>query len=313
MNKVLITDYVHHELITGLRNRGVHVIYAPEVPYGKVFDWIADCTAIIVNTRTPVGKDLLDAAPGLRFIGRLGVGLDIFDLEEAERRGIRVIATPGANANAVGEHMVGMLLCLLRNINRADRSIRQGHWIRERYRGPELKGKTIGIIGFGNTGSAFASKFAGWQTKVLAYDKYKERYSGDFRFVQEVDLETVLRESDVISLHVPLTDETRYMVDEGFLSKCRRGVILLNGSRGKVVDTVALIKALEEGRVGGACLDVLENEHPWQYSPEEKEIYGRLYQLNNVVLTPHIAGWTHSSKLNIAGDLLAKIFDERTE
>ena len=307
MKRVLIADYVDHSLVVGLIEAGFTPVYAPEVPNEKVADWLENCAGIIVNTRTPVRRELMEAAPNLKFIGRLGAGLDIIDLEEADRRGISVIPTPGANANAVGEHMFGMLLALMHNILWADRSVRQGAWVRERHRGEELTGKTIGIIGFGNTGSAFASKFAGWKTNVLAYDKYKEHYAADYRFVEETDLETVLEHSDVISLHVPLTEETKYLVNDEFLLKCKDGVIILNGSRGKVVDTGALLRAMDRGKVKGACLDVVENENPENRLGEEALMYENLFSRKQTILTPHIAGWTKESKRNIAYQLLKGI------
>jgi len=306
---VLVCDYVHHDLITGLGEMGFHVVYVPEIQNAQVIKWLPVMEGIIVNTRTPVRKQLLDECPHLRFIGRLGVGLDIIDTEETNRRGIKVINTPGANANAVGEHMFGMLLALFRKIPTANRSVREGHWLREQHRGREIKGLTIGIIGFGNTGSAFAGKFANWLTQVVAYDKYKTHYADDLRFVEETTLRRVVEESDIISLHVPLTEVTNGMVDREFLSSCKKGVVILNGSRGKVVDTEALIGALRSGHVSGACLDVLENEKPITYSQKEKAHFGSLKSMDNVILSPHIAGWTDASKANIARQMLYGISD----
>ena len=307
VKKILITDYVDHLLISGLSSAGFKVTYAPELPNKDVERLLPFYHGIIVNTRTRVGKDLMSKAGDLELIGRLGVGLDIIDVDEAERRNIHVVATPGANANAVGEHMFGMMLALIRNIVSADRSVRANQWLRERHRGFELTGKTIGIIGFGNTGSAFAAKFAGWKTKVVSFDKYKERYAADFRYVEETNLQTVIHASDIISLHVPLTEETQHMINRDFLERCKRGVIILNGSRGKVIDTHALKNALVSGHVAGACLDVLENEKPASYDAYEQQLYGELRKMDNVLFTPHIAGWTQESKKNIASQMLESI------
>jgi len=304
VKRVLITDYVHHSLITGFTEAGYKVNYAPEAGAENVKVWLPGCVGLVVNTKTVVDRVMMDRSPELEFIGRLGVGLDTIDVEEAEKRGIRVVATPGANANAVAEHMFGMLLALLRNFRAADHTVREGHWIRERHRGRELGGLTVGVIGYGNTGSAFASKFVGWKTQVLTYDKYKEHYAEGERLIRETDLETLIAESDIISLHVPLTDETYHMIDEGFLQKCKPGVIILNGSRGKVVDTIALADAIDTGRVGGAALDVLENEKLNNYSNAERLTFKRLLSYGNVILTPHIAGWTDKSKLQIARQIL---------
>jgi D-3-phosphoglycerate dehydrogenase len=264
---------------------------------------------IIVNTKTPVRKQLLDNCPDLKFIGRLGVGLDIIDTEEADRRKIKVINTPGANANAVAEHMFGMLLALFRKIPAANRSVKEGYWLREHHRGREIGGLTIGVIGFGNTGSAFAGKFANWLTQIVAYDKYKTHYADHLRFVVETTLEKVIEDSDIISLHVPLTELTNGLVDRTFLRACKKGVVILNGSRGKVVDTKALIDALRSGHVSGACLDVLENEKLNTYSEKEKAHFASLKSMNSVILSPHVAGWTVESKGNIARQILIGITD----
>jgi len=185
-----------------------------------------------------------------------------------------------------------MILALLNNLIPADREVRAYEWEREKHRGRELRGMTVGIIGLGHTGTAFAEKLATWGVEVISYDKYKTSYPDSVSFVHKTDLETIRREADLISLHLPLTSETRHMVNETFISKCKNGVIFSNTSRGAVVDTVALIKALKNGKVSGACMDVFENERPETFSAGEKEMYGTLYKMDNVVLSPHIAGWT---------------------
>lgn len=309
MWRVLITDYVEHTLIEGLDRMGLRVVYAPEVESEQVSSWIDLFEGIVINSKTPIDATLMDEAVRLKFIGRMGAGLDIIDTAHAARRRITVLPTPGANANAVGEHMFGMLLALLRNIPQADKEVRQRLWLREKNRGAEIAGMTVGIIGFGNTGSAFARKFAGWATQIVAYDKYKRHYAGDLRYVEESTFEEVLMRSDVISLHVPLTSETEYLVDRAFLQRCRPGVMILNGSRGRVVKTEDLVKGLESGTVGGACLDVLEMEPPHEMSAEAREWFDRLVAQPAVLLTPHIAGWTRASRRNIARQMLEQIRD----
>ena len=304
---VLICDYVDHLLIKGLEGQGYHVVYAPQITNDLVHEVLPEMHGVVVNTRTPIGGELMKKSPRLNFIGRLGVGLDIFDTEVAESQGIVIINTPGANANAVGEHMFGMMLSLLHNINRADKSIRRRSWVREVHRGRELKGLTVGIIGYGNTGTAFGSKFDNWETEVLAYDKYRTQYDGTPRFVRVVELEELLRRSDVISLHVPLTSETKYMVDREFLQRCKDGVVILNGSRGKVVNTTALLDALDSGKVSGACLDVLENEKLHTLNDLERRLFDSFIARDNVVLTPHVAGWSDASKRQIAIQMLEGI------
>ena len=249
----------------------------------------------------------MEAAPNLEFIGRLGSGLDIIDLDFASDRNIEVFSAPEGNRNAVAEHAMGMLLCLANNICRADHEVRSFYWNREKNRGFELQGKTLGIIGFGNNGRAFAEKFENWQTSVLSYDKYKKHYCQDLRFVTECDLEKVQKEADIISLHIPLTEETNGWIDEKFLSDCKEGVILINTSRGKVVYTADLLALLKSGHVSGACLDVFENEKVDSFNVEERRLYEELYALENVILTPHIAGWTVESKRKISEVLLQKI------
>ncbi len=307
MQRVLIADYVHPILITGLRGLGYFVNYAPEIERRQVIEWIQHCAGIVINTKTVADAELIAAAQELKWIARLGSGLDIIDLNAAGTRNITVINTPQANANAVAEHVFGMLLSLMRNISVADREMRDGLWNREKNRGSELSGKTVGIIGFGHTGSAFASKFAGWNVKVIAYDKYKTNYCSGQSFIHEATLEEVLSSSDVISLHLPLTAETKQMVNTLFLNQCKAGAILLNSSRGKIVDTVALLNALQSGRIRGACLDVFENEKPDTYTSDEKQHYVTLASMEQVILTPHIAGWTFESKQRIAEQVVLEV------
>jgi D-3-phosphoglycerate dehydrogenase len=208
----------------------------------------------------------------------------------------------------VAEQALGMLLALSNKICKGNAEVRQNLWQREANRGWELKGKTIGIVGFGHTGSQFARKLAGMEMTVLAYDKYLEDgYAAEMGWVRETSLEEIQLRSDIISLHLPLTDETLHFFDKNFAQNCKSGVVLINTSRGKCVKTADLLEALENGTVGGACLDVFENEKPETYDAAEKEMYGRLHQLENTVLTPHVAGWTHESKILLAQILLEKI------
>jgi D-3-phosphoglycerate dehydrogenase len=307
MQRVLVTDYVHPHLIRGLGERGYFVHYAPEIEREQVLEWVPECAGIVVNTKVVVDQALLERASDLKWVARLGSGLDTIDQDICAEKDVVVISTPEANANAVAEHAFGMLLALIRNILTADRQVRNGDWYREENRGSELGGKTIGIIGFGNNGSAFASRFAGWGVRILAYDKYKTHYADHLPFVTECTLTEVLTGSDVVSLHVPLTDETVSLVGADFLARCRSGVIMINSSRGKVVDMTALLDGLRSGHIGGACMDVFENEKPWTYNSEEKARYAELAGFRNVVLTPHIAGWTFESKWRIAAQIVNEV------
>lgn len=307
MPRVLITDYVHDDLINGLKDRGYSVDYDTKTDMDSLKETIHNYTGVVINSKIKMHREMIDKGEQLQFIGRLGSGLEIIDLPYAAEKGIHVLNTPSGNNNAVAEHAMGMLLTLSNNLLRADREVRQNIWHREKNRGWELKGKTIGIIGFGHTGSQFARKLSSWELNLISYDKYKEDLGKDFSFVSQVRLEDILNRSDIISLHLPLTEETHHMVNEDFLSRCKDNVVIVNTSRGKVVDTESLVKALESGKVKGACLDVFENERPHTYSLSETNTYTRLHNMENVVLSPHIAGWTSESLRNIARVLLNKI------
>lgn len=307
MKKVLITDDCHRLLMDGLERIGLKCDFAPTISPRQVFDMIHDYIGVIVNSKVVVDREFLDEAKELRFVGRLGSGMEIIDREYAAQKGIAVVSSPEGNRNAVAEHALGMLLALMNNLVRADQQTREFLWRREMNRGVELAGRTIGIIGFGHTGSQFARKLAGMEMTVLAFDKYKTDCAAGMTWVQETDLDTIAESADIISLHLPLTDETRHFINKEFLARCKPGFILINTSRGGCVKTLDLVHALENGTVGGACLDVFENEKPTTYSLAEKGLYRRLNALENVVVSPHIAGWTHESKRKLAEVLLEKI------
>ncbi len=251
---------------------------------------------------------MLDDAVKLKFIGRLGSGLEIIDLAYAKKRGVKVFRAPAGNSNAVGEHALGMLLALANNLIKSNLEVKSMIWDREGNRGFELKGKTIGIIGFGHTGSQFARKLKGFQTKILIYDKYRQRLPDEFRSVVRVkNLDTLLSKADVVSFHLPLTDETVGFFDKKKLETCKDGVILLNTSRGAVIQTSVLVEGLETKKIGGACLDVFENEKPKTYSEKELKMYKKLLSMSNVIVSPHVAGWTVESKRKLSEILLRQI------
>ncbi len=305
--KILITDDVHPLLIEGMEADGFHCDYRPEITLEEVRAIIGDYEGLIINSKILVDRVLLDKAPKLRFVGRLGSGMEIVDREYAAVKGVAVLSSPEGNCNAVAEQALGMLLALSNNLLRADREVRQKTWNREKNRGFEIMGKTIGIIGFGHTGSAFAKKLSGMGVKILAYDKYKENYTAGFLNVEAVEMPEIFEKAEIISFHLPLTAETKHLVDLTFINKCKKGVILINTSRGQVIKTEDLIVGLGSGIIGGACLDVFENEKPKTYSEREREMYNRLFSFENVVVTPHIAGWTFESKRRLADILLGKI------
>lgn len=305
--KILITDKVHDVLITRLKESGCEVTYDTSVDNQALEEIIHLYDGIIINSKIIMNKSRIDKGINLKFIGRLGSGLEIIDVDHAESKGIKVYNSPEGNRNAVAEHEMAMLLALLNNIVRADSEVRRFSWNREKNRGTEIRGKTIGIIGLGHTGCAFAEKLFNWGVRVISYDKYKTQFPTSVTYVEKTDLQTVMADSDIISLHLQLTDETYKLINDSFLRQCKHGVIISNTSRGQIVDTKALIDHLRSGHVGGACLDVFENEKPETFSDTEKELFSNLYELQNVVLTPHIAGWTHESLELIASVLFEKI------
>ena len=303
--QVIITAKVHNFFINELHRKGYSVMNAPNLSYEELYNIIEQAEGIVVTTRMRIDKKMLDHAVNLRWIGRLGSGMELIDVDYAESRKIRCISTPEGNRNAVAEHCLGLLLNLSKKISSSYEEVKEGKWLREENRGIEISGRTIGIIGFGNTGSAFARLLSSFGVTVLAYDKYKFGFSKDH--VKEANLEQVARYADVISYHVPLSQETHYMCDQAFLQSLEKTPIILNSSRGEVVKLKALLDALESGRISGAGLDVLENEKLTTYSREESEVMDRLIKRDDVILTPHIAGWSQESYLRMAEVLLDKL------
>ncbi len=263
---------------------------------------------VVINSRFVIDRKIIDRATNLKFIARVGAGMESIDVKYLEEKGILCFNSPEGNRQSVGEHTLGLLLNLLHRQSLSDRQIRDGNWLRLENKGMELDGKTVAIIGYGNMGSAFARCLAGFKIKVIAYDKYKTGYTD--RFVREKTLKQVFNEADIVSMHVPLTDETRYMVNEVFLHSFKKNIFLLNTARGKILNTEDLVSKLKSGKVLGAGLDVLEYEslsfeglaifdypEPLQY----------LIFAENVILTPHIAGLTVEADLKHAKVLADKI------
>lgn len=308
MKKVLVTDDCHPILTDGLLKLGYVCDYFPNIAPEKTFEIIGEYTGLIINSKILVNREFLNRAEKLEFVGRLGSGMEIVDRVYAAERNVAVVSSPEGNRNAVAEHALGMLLALSSKLLKGDREVRINVWEREANRGFELSGRTIGIFGYGHTGQQFAKKLQGMEMRVLACDKYKPAgYALNEPWVVETTPDVIQKEADIISLHLPLTEETRYFFDNTFINASRRGVILLNTSRGKCVNTADLIIALEDGRVGGACLDVFENEKPGTFTADEKLMYNRLHAFENVVMSPHVAGWTIESKKKLAEILLDKI------
>ncbi|MFL5765223.1 MAG: 2-hydroxyacid dehydrogenase [Bacteroidia bacterium] len=263
---------------------------------------------IVIRSRIKITKELIDKATKLKFIARAGAGMENIDVAYAESKGIHCIHGPEGNRDAVAEQALGMLLGLFNNLFRANAEVREGKWIREGNRGVELMGKTVGIIGYGNMGSAFAERLKGFGVKLLAYDKYKKNFGNEL--VKECELKDLFENADVVSLHVPLTDETKYMIDDAFIGSFRKDIYIINTARGKCLDTGALVKNLGTGKVKGACLDVLEYEMTSFEGLDIKQLpeaFQDLAKSDKVVLSPHIAGWTQESNEKIAKALVEKI------
>lgn len=307
MKRVLITDDCHPSLTAGLERMGYACDFEPDITLTEVRMRIGAYHGLIINSKILVDRNLLDAAVHLQFVGRMGSGMEIVDRVYAAKKNVAVLSSPEGNNNAVAEHALGMLLALSNNLLRADRELRRLEWRREANRGIELRGRTIGIVGFGYTGSQLARKLAGFEMRVLAHDRYKQGFATEMPWIEACTPEDIRRQADIISLHLPLTEETRHYVNRDFIAGCKPGFILINTARGQCVDTYALADALETGQCGGACLDVFENEKPETYSQAEIALYHRLFALDQVVLSPHIAGWTVESKKLLAEILLRKI------
>jgi D-3-phosphoglycerate dehydrogenase len=304
MKKVLFVDTVHPMLWEELEKEGFHCIEAYGLSKEEVKAISSDTYGIVIRSRFKIDAPFLDACQELRFIARAGSGMENIDEEFATSKGIACLNAPEGNRQAVAEHALGMLLSLFNTLNTADLEVRQGLWKREENRGIELSGKTVGIIGYGHNGSAFADVLSGFGVKLLAYDKYKSNYSEK---AIESDMQTIFNEADILSLHIPLTDETRHLVNDEFIQRFKKPFYLINTSRGQCVKTTDLLDAMQDGKVLGACLDVLEDEKTSFEKLENSVDFQRLIQSKKVILSPHVAGWTKESKLKLAQVLLEKI------
>jgi D-3-phosphoglycerate dehydrogenase len=307
---VLISAPCHHWLLEKL-GATYNIEDRPEISYAELLEAIPPAAGLVVSTRLPINASVLQRAANLKWIARLGSGLELIDVPLAESMGIRVISSPEGNRNAVAEHALGMMLSLLNKLHSAAQEVREGKWIRAANRGAELRGKTVGIIGYGNTGSAFARLLQPFGVTVLAYDKY--RFGFGSGYIKEAQAEQIQRYADVISWHVPLTQETRYMANSSFFKSCKHKPVILNTSRGQVLKLNDLKLALEAGYISAAGLDVLENEKPETWTGPEMEMMQWLLAQPNILITPHIAGYSHEAHLRMAQVVFEKLTGSFTD
>jgi len=305
MNEIIITAPAHPLMEDTFVRYGEQVRYMPDISHQELLTLIPHCKGLVVSTRIPINRTLLEKAVNLQWIARLGSGMDIIDTEFAEKKGIKCFSSPEGNCDAVAEHALGMLLNLTKKITLAAEEVRDGKWRREENRGTEIRGKTVGIIGYGNTGSAFARLLKGFGCNILAYDKYKSGFQHDN--VLESTLPELMKHSDIISIHLPLNAETRQLVNPSFFQSMKKSGFFINTSRGEIVDEDALIAALQHKQVKAAALDVLENEKINSLTEAQKVRFQFLASQPNVILTPHIAGYSVESYYKMAQILLQKL------
>jgi D-3-phosphoglycerate dehydrogenase len=300
----LITAEVHPYIQQRLEELNFWVTIIPEISQEKLKEIIGLYSVLIVTTYTIIDKRIIDCAPALEVIGRVGSGMENIDVEYCRQKGIACVNSPEGNANAVGEHCLAMLLSLLNNISKSNNELRKDIFLREENRGEELDGKTVGIIGYGHTGSSFARKLQGFDVKVLAYDKYKDKAENN---VALVSLQQIQEQCDVISFHVPYNKETHHYCDAAFIDVCKKHPVIINTSRGAVVNTIDILSALQNKKLRGLCVDVFEDEPITKNKIHPHHVYRNLIALSNVIATPHIAGWTIESKYKLAKILMDKV------
>ncbi|MCB0497786.1 MAG: phosphoglycerate dehydrogenase [Cyclobacteriaceae bacterium] len=296
---------MHESLLPMLKNIGIEAFYKPDINRGEIIETLSDFEGLIIRSKTFVNEELLEHASNLKFVGRAGSGIDNLDVDYLEKRGIEIINAPEGNQDAVGEHTIGLILSLLHNLFQGHSQVLGNIWDREGNRGQELGSKTVGIIGYGHMGSTVAKKLQSFGCRVIAYDKYQPDFNT--KYAKSVALEELKSETDILSLHVPLTDETFKMTDNGFFESFRKDIIFINTSRGEVASFDSIVDAIKSGKIAKAALDVLENEKLKTLTPGQLDNLNWLKNTGKVIFTPHVAGWTTESYIRINEVLVRKI------
>lgn len=303
--KVLITDPVHELMFERFERLGFNILYNPDISQEEVLDIISDFDGLIVNSKIQVNEQLINKATKLRFVGRLGSGMEHINQTYLAEKGIGCFSSPEGNKDAVGEHVIGMLLMMMNNLYRSNSQMKSSLWQREENRGSELMGKKFGIVGYGNTGKSLAKKLSGFEMEVLVYDKYVTDIQETY--VTPIGLAELLKSSDIISFHIPLNAETKHMISKELILQTTKTPIIVNVSRGAIANTIDLLWALENQKIRGLCIDVFEDEPIDKGKVNPLSIYEQLLKHDNVYASPHIAGWTVESKRKLASILMDRI------
>lgn len=310
--KVLFIDSNHPILHETLQKNHINCDLLYDLSREEILNILPQYDGVVIRSKIKFTKEVIDCGINLKFIARVGAGMENIDLEYAEEKGIKCIHAPEGNMDAVGEHTIAMLLALFNRITIADAEVRKGIWIREGNRGEELMGKTIGIIGYGNMGKAFAKRLKGFDVTVLVYDKYLKNFGNEE--IKEVSMEEIFDKTDVLSLHIPLTMETHYLINDSFINQFKKDIYIINTARGKCLNTADLVSNIRSGKVKGACLDVLEFEAVSFENLEASQLpdsFQYLTKSDKVILSPHIGGWSFQSHIKLAQAIADKIVSLR--